>query len=285
MYSEKLAIAVKCDGKVLREFGDKVYLPFGSEYTLLIKNLHTQRAVVNISIDGTTATAQGLVVEPGKEFELERFIQSFEKGNRFKFIERTAEVSKHRGNKLEDGLVVVEFRYEAEPMLTAVAPDELPEWMYKRSPKLYKSAPASTTTSHTKGVMDWAPTMDRCCEREIKTSGGNLISTDCHNEVGITVPGSISEQKFHSVMIGKLEAQKHSMVIHLIGMTEDNQKVAAAVSVKAKPKCVTCGKTNKATASFLWGLRHFSDYCGLASGVGKPAGNHDSSSNPSPVRY
>ena len=38
MYLQKLAVAVKVNGKVLREVGDTVYIPFGSEYSILIKN-------------------------------------------------------------------------------------------------------------------------------------------------------------------------------------------------------------------------------------------------------
>jgi len=41
MYESKLAAAIKVDGKVLREFKDTVHIPFGSEYTVLLKNLNT----------------------------------------------------------------------------------------------------------------------------------------------------------------------------------------------------------------------------------------------------
>ena len=52
MYGNKLAAAIKVNGKVLREFKDTVYIPFGAEYTILVKNLETKRAIVNIFIDG-----------------------------------------------------------------------------------------------------------------------------------------------------------------------------------------------------------------------------------------
>ena len=52
MYQSKLVASLKANGKILREFKDTVYIPFGSEYSFLIKNLNTQRAVVNIFIDG-----------------------------------------------------------------------------------------------------------------------------------------------------------------------------------------------------------------------------------------
>ena len=45
MYNSKLAVAVKHDGKVLREEGENVMLPFGSEYSLFIKNLNIKKVM------------------------------------------------------------------------------------------------------------------------------------------------------------------------------------------------------------------------------------------------
>ena len=111
MYESKLAAAIKVNGKVLREFKDTVHIPFGSEYTILLKNLNTTRAVVNVFIDGDDTVPGGLVIDPGREIDLERWVKNgnLTEGNRFKFIERTAAVEQHRGVKLEDGLVRVEF--------------------------------------------------------------------------------------------------------------------------------------------------------------------------------
>ena len=38
-YQEKLVAVVKCRGKILREHGEFVTIPFGEEYTILLKNL------------------------------------------------------------------------------------------------------------------------------------------------------------------------------------------------------------------------------------------------------
>ena len=117
MYDNKLAVAIKSNGKVLREFNkDTVYLKFGSEYSFLIKNLNTRRAVVKIEIDGDEVTKGGLIVDANREIELERFIRDLNEGNRFKFIEKTAAIEAHRGNKLQDGLVRIEFEFEREQL-------------------------------------------------------------------------------------------------------------------------------------------------------------------------
>ena len=107
MYGNKLAAAIKVNGKILREFKDTVYIPFGSEYEILIKNLHTTRAVVNVYIDGNNVSPGGLVINAGSDITLERSIENgnLTEGNRFKFIERTSNIENHRGIKIEDGLI------------------------------------------------------------------------------------------------------------------------------------------------------------------------------------
>jgi hypothetical protein len=106
MYSNKLAVAIKANGKVLREFEDSVYLPFGSEYSIFIKNKNSVRASVKIEIDGADVTeGVSLVVNPNDEIELERFIKNgnLRAGNRFKFIERSGAIERHRGIGVDDG--------------------------------------------------------------------------------------------------------------------------------------------------------------------------------------
>ena len=115
MYAHKLAVAIKCNGKVLREDGDVVRLPFGSEYSILINNVSSQRAAVTVSIDGQNATEDvRLIIDGNSSTELTRFIKSgnLQSGNRFKFIERTTSIEQHRGVGITDGLVRVEFEFE-----------------------------------------------------------------------------------------------------------------------------------------------------------------------------
>ena len=97
MYGNKLAAAIKVNGKVLREFKDTVYIPFGSEYAITLRNLHTTRAVVSVYIDGDNMVPGGLVLNPGQSIDLERSIRNnnLTEGNRFKFIERTEKIETH----------------------------------------------------------------------------------------------------------------------------------------------------------------------------------------------
>ena len=232
MYESKLAAAIKVNGKILREFKDTVHIPFGSEYTILLKNLNTTRAVVKVFIDGDDTVPGGLVIDPGREVDLERWVKNgnLTEGNRFKFIERTGSVEQHRGIGIEDGLVRIEFQFE-QPRPVYNTP-----WI---------SASGSTTQIFPQGgimrgygnsTADWAG-----------PAGSVTCSTTSYstNDVGITVPGSRSDQKFHTAYVGALESTVYNMTFKLFGGT-----VPKAITVNHKPKCVTCGKQNKATAKF-----------------------------------
>ena len=69
------------------------------------------------------------------------------------------------------------------------------------------------------------------------------------NNVGITVPGSISDQKFSQSNWFETEPETEVIVLQLIGQVE-NVEVVAPITVKHKPKCITCGKLNRATSKF-----------------------------------
>lgn len=299
MYESKLVASLKANGKILREFKDTVYIPFGSEYSFLLKNLNTVRALVNVFIDGEDMTPGGLVLNAGQEVDLERSIKggNLKEGNRFKFIERTSAIENGpRGVKLEDGLVRIEFQFEKPPMRVT----ELPEWQRKSifgpmygnhggivgstSASEYPgvtdkystpisnswlSASGSTSQVNVNGALrgvDWSKNgevtaqaasaqVDKYCAdngiiNKMESHDGSATMDWCQNEVGITVPGSKSTQSFTTTYMNAMEPEKHTIVLKLLGETEHNKPVTKPVTVKHKPKCVTCGKQNKATAKF-----------------------------------
>jgi hypothetical protein len=261
MYQNKAVLAIKANGKVLREFEDKIFVPFGSEYSLLIKNLNTVRMIAYVTIDGQDVVPGGLVVNSKQEIDLERFVSDMNKGNKFKFIERTSNIEKHRGVKLEDGLVRVEFQFEKTYYKPAT------DWEWKNNgvnaypPGWYGSRPP-LRSGQTGDAPVWPPGTITCnasyTATNISAQGMNIGTTSAHtkgfatpaNETGITVPGSESNQKFQTASWFPVEEEKHVIVLKLLGETPDNKPVFAPVTVKSKPKCTTCGKQNKATAKF-----------------------------------
>jgi hypothetical protein len=264
MYSNRAACAIKVNGKVLREFKDTVYIPFGAEYSILIKNLNTKRAIFNIYIDGDNIVPNGLVLNAGQEIDLERAIRNnnLTEGNKFKFIERTGAVEEHRGVKLEDGLIRIEYQFEKEyPKPVYRQPNyglnPVPYWSHNDVMRSYTSDSADASRRISKGMSVYsmnAMTHPGVACSNVDASISNIMVGSAQasftNDVGITVPGSKSEQKFTTVSNFALDPEKHSMIVKLLGETEDNKPVVAPVTVKHKPRCVTCGTTNKATAKF-----------------------------------
>ena len=113
MYHKKFVTCIKVNGKVLRENDGEVAIPFGSEYSILLKNMNSVRAQARATIDGEDASGW-LILQPKGELDLKRFIKNnnLDKGNKFKFIERTSKIENHRGIGVEDGLISVEYKFE-----------------------------------------------------------------------------------------------------------------------------------------------------------------------------
>lgn len=254
MYNQKLVASIKAGGKILREFKENVYVPFGSEYSILLKNLNTVRAIVNIYIDGENQVPGGLVLNAGQEVDLQRSLKNgnLSEGNKFKFIERTGAVEAHRGVKLEDGIVRVEYQFEKY----------VPKPVY-RHPIYTKGGIAgslggdswhdgqATTYSSVGGMQLNSVKSLRSRGPSGQTiSAQNVSANVSQNDAGITVAGSKSDQRFVTVEDFAVEVEKHTIVLKLLGETEDNKPVQEAVTVKHKPQCSTCGKVNKANAKF-----------------------------------
>ena len=277
MYNQKLVASIKVKGKILREFKDTVYIPFASEYSILLKNLNTVRAVVNVFVDGENAVPGGLVIDPGRSVDLERWIKNgnLSEGNRFKFIERTAQIEDGpRGIKEEDGLIRVEYQFEIpRPVINL-------NQVFGNNSTIYSSEYQGVTDKYSK-TSGWitasgASTISQMnvggVLRGVDYSAGeatkaaaaaaiNQVAPDAieyhsgaatmdWNDVGITVPGSKSTQTFQTVTMGALDPVKHNIVLRIVGDLGHNKPVDKAVTVKHKPKCVTCGKQNRAHAKF-----------------------------------
>ena len=258
MYNNKLVASLKANGKILREFKDTVYIPFGSEYSFLIKNLHTTRALINIFIDGDNVVPGGLVLDAGREIDLERYIKNDNllEGNRFKFIERTEGIEQHRGVKLEDGLVRIELQFEFPPQQYYTSAITTP--IAGSGFKLTASGSAGNYGAYgggtsninlTRGINSTVNNVSLASLSSAMATSASF-SAPTYNDAGITVAGSKSTQSFSTTYMGAMDPEKHSIVLKLLGETPDNRPVLKPVTVRAKPKCTTCGRQNKAHAKF-----------------------------------
>lgn len=249
VHHKNLVVCVKSNGKVLREHGETAYLPFGSEYSLLIKNLHSRRVLVNVEVDGREAI-KGLIIEPNSESELERFFEGdMKKGHKFKFIEKSDDIKEFRGDRADDGIIRVEYQFEA-------VFDRNPWRNRKRYPW--------------EDYNPWNPTFGSVDYDQynqpymINTNiGGSFSSTvecntvECNNvsynanEDGITVEGGESSQQFVPGNIGLLDNTKYVISLCLKGYyPSQEKKVEKPLTVQQKLQCKYCGKKWKSNNKF-----------------------------------
>lgn len=272
MYQNKIATAIKVGGKVLREFdGDTVKMPYGSEYSVLVKNLNSVRAQIRLSIDGTdTSDGVWFVIPANSEIELKRFVKdgNLDKGNSFKFIERTESIENHRGTKLDDGLIRIEVQFEKPYNCNwnGVLWNNNWDW-HRGSPSptfsvggghyynnsatygVAQGAVGSLSTNSVASASASAP-VAQGISRSISVSHKvEAQKADAVNDMGITVPGSENNQKFTQASWFQVENETHVLIMKMVGYFDD-KKVVEPITVKHKPKCNTCGKLNKANAKF-----------------------------------
>ncbi len=260
MHASNLVVALKVNGKILRESGDTVTLPFGTEYSVLIKNLNSVRIQSTLAIDGTDATGgTRLVIGPNSAMEIERFIRNgnLQAGNRFQFIERTEVIEQHRGIGADDGIVRVEaWRELVRPHYVyptvAQRPPFSPHWPQPPQPRRWplpgrppirgpmaSAGPSRPSASATQA----RPAVPRPMHPQSKGASSRV------SDAGITVPGRESRQQFAAVHGFALESQSVVISLRLLGMV-DNVEIKEPVTVQMKTQCVTCGRSNGSDVDF-----------------------------------
>lgn len=242
MYKNNFVAVIKHKGSILRENSKGIVrLPFGSEYTILLKNKDSRRAVVNVEIDDRDA-ATGIIIPANTSMELKGFLKGLNVKNRFKFIQKTKEIQNYRGDRLGDGLVRVEYRFEKE--------EEQP-WVISYPPITFPIKPHRTSD------VTWAYYSDQTASNF--KSGGTCSSCETQNltfcnstpapDEGITVKGSKTHQGFVYGSVNELESKSSVIILHLRGATK-RRKIKQAITVKTRLRCPTCGRRSKSSQKF-----------------------------------
>ncbi len=247
MFKNNFVAVVTCQDKILREHDGVVILPFGSDYSLKLKNLESKKALVNVSIDGQDVlSGSQLILHANSETILEGFLDGNDVKNKFRFIQKTKEIVEHRGDRIDDGIIRVEYKFE-EPVSTinynwTFPPTEInpaPQW--RRNDFIYDTNQStfggfrginSTTTADSalKGVPDCsfnaAPAQDE----------------------GITVRGEDANQHFNQGHIGTT-GESHVITIRLRG-TRNAERVSKPIHTTTKLTCSSCGLRSTSSAKF-----------------------------------
>lgn len=265
VYKNQLVAVVKCNGKILREQDGYVSLPFGSEYSLLFKNLSAQRASIKISIDGQDVLdGHSIIIDANSESSLEGFLKDSIAKNAFKFIKKTQEIVEHRGDKIDDGLIRIEFCFEQKVEVEKIKiihehwDHHHHHWPYiLYHPHSYRYEP------------NWVYLNDQQtfnCSLDNTSGGGTSMSSmnekissppqeisnyvnQIHDDEGITVKGSERNQQFTNTWIGSL-TNPEVLIIRLRGETKTGKKIEEPVTVSDKITCKTCGKRTSSANKF-----------------------------------
>lgn len=243
MYKNSFVAAIKTNGKILREQIDKVFLPFNSEYSILLKNLDkSRRAEVYIKIDGKDVLNGSLIMQPDSEIELERFVESLDSGYKFKFIERTEKIEKHRGIELSDGLVEISFSHEISyskynqfPKITVNEPVDF--WKPDHEVLSYPGAFHPSALRST--CFNNAASSNCLYSGSIGGSLSGTTTNSLSNNVGITTQGSESKQQFSKTAPLGLCTGMETIIFNLFG------DVSKPLEVKTKIECPMCKTKNK----------------------------------------
>jgi hypothetical protein len=263
-YKQRFVAVVKSNGKILRERDDTVFLPFGSEYSILLKNLESKKASVKISIDGKDVLGSGeLIMEPNSELELERFVESLDCGNRFKFIQKTNEIVEHRGDRIDDGIIRIEFRFEKEKIIRDVIINEyhydIHPWKRYCWPTYWNDVTFSSNVGFSQENMVVGASIGSSTGGKGSSAGSintcNFVNDSNPNvdllpDEGITVKGSESKQKFSYGYIGELESASNVIIIKLRGNDSKGEEVKKPITVKTKLVCETCGRSSDSISKF-----------------------------------
>ena len=246
MYYNNFVSVIKCRGKILREDSKGVVrIPFGSEYTILLKNKDSRKAVVDVEIDDSSV-ANGVIVPANRTVELKGSLNDLKVRNKFKFIQKTKEIQDYRGDRLGDGLVRIEYTFEKKV--------EEPVWYFIPT-VIWPDEPKGGTYSLPTHIYDVPNTGDCIYTCSNSVAEGAVVSACSPSSVpksdeGITVKGSKTKQDFVYGYTRELESQSSVIILHLRGLTKRRSKVRKAITVKTKLRCPTCGRRSKSSMQF-----------------------------------
>jgi hypothetical protein len=262
MYSKNFVVAILHNGKFCEESKDGIVaLPFGSEYTIRLRNKNSRRAVAFVYIDEENVTGGGIVVDANNYIDLER---STTKAVKFKFVSAKSgeaiDAGKNNRTDGSNGVIRVEWKLEKEkPAIPTYIPVPYPYPVPYPRPKFrpYYGTPRSTYVKGGPCGQSMSGSPDALLSFDASASAPSMPTnySECNTSAaqrenlkeGCTVEGSYSHQTFYKVNIDLEDGPGVVIRIVLRGYTEDK---APAVLHEAGPFCVNCGSRTGKRAKF-----------------------------------
>lgn len=251
VYKNNFIAVVRYKGRIMRDVDGTVRLPFGSEYSIRLKNKDSRTAVVRIEVDGEDVMGGHRYIVPGNSTrDLDGFLKGLKATHKFRFIKKTKEISRFRGDRIDDGIIRIEFWYEQTAQVTP--------WVTVY-PNTYYHLNDFTFTDNSGGT--GGPTQQFYTQTAADISSNLKSSTvACSHEVatpksdeGITVKGTKANQNFQYGSTGVLETQSSVIVIRLKGQVKRKgkvKKIRKPITVRTRIQCPTCGRRWKSHLKF-----------------------------------
>jgi len=237
MFSNNMIVALKSGENFFAENHDEVRIPFGTEYSLYMKNQNDTDALVSITIDGKDVLSGNKIILRSKSvLDLEGFLDSGSVRNKFKFIERTKEIESYLGVKPDDGIISITFDYEKRKPNYQPYVVYYPQWIY--------TPYTITTTSSPDPNISWYTTNSNSYQSSLTVTSN--FSSFQSNENGITVRGDDAFQNFGYGWLGEMENSPTTISFRLLGFNDGESKVYT----KDRVRCSSCGRTSKISNKF-----------------------------------
>jgi len=223
MYNNNFVAVIKSNNKILREDTNGIIrIPFGSEYSILLKNLNTVDVVVDVEIDGENVlNGNNLVISQNTDFELFGKLKNLKQSNKFKFIHKTKQISNYRGDRIDDGIVRITYSFVKPLKKNKVV---APLWDSNNSIITYRNTYTPLYSSNSTYV--------------------------CDTQEGITVNGEEFNCDYTMTSVDDLESSVHTLIFKLVGKTKNKKKIKKHLYVKTPLVCKTCGKKSKSSNKY-----------------------------------
>ncbi len=268
-YKNRFAAAVKVNGNIVSEESGGVFrIPYGSAYSIFMKNLDTRKALVRVSIDGEDVLdGNGLVMNANSTHDLGGYMRGQEERFDFKFMKKTAEVSEHRGDRIDDGIIRIEFAFEGGGYLRFDGPRHMHQSVFHEShpdhfhydivDRINETLPEHTIECIT-DVSSSESSASRG-HRSVK-SFGNFVAPNHEGgfsasyapetqEQGYSVPEASRNVPYRYASIGSV-GPAAVLILHLVGVTESGADIQQPTATRTNKACSFCHKSNQPRAKF-----------------------------------
>jgi hypothetical protein len=235
MHYKDIVVSI-CDSnkKALREYDAQrlengrrtnVHIPFDTEYQILVKNNQYKNIRLDIDIDGSNVTNDGIIIRPWYTVYLERFLNS---QNKFKFVPVSNEGVADPTSK-ENGIITVNAYFEKQVEPKPLPTPRFPILRGMNGPMMGSAADWHSPPSYTYGAS--GSLVKYCCSpginvRETDYSLTSITTTASIGQAGATIEGGRSNQTFSEAYWNGDDplVQPVTFKFKLLGMNSDTSK-------------------------------------------------------------